>query len=533
MISASSEWVAAHKELLLPEMFIELDYTVTEPGLQEDAVAASNDDTAFSQVAEIVSMEEKSGTRYATLEHGLWGLDGNYPYFNSPADPGYVSQRLSGKDCYFSSYPKIIISFSKLHTQLIPGISITWGSNFDEWAEEFKISAWMDSNLIAEKTVTGNQSSFSPIWINLSNYSRLEIEIIKWSHPYRRARCSHVYLAIRKVYNKSDLMGFEHSQSADLLSASLPKNAITFKLRNDDNRWNPDSPENESMYLLNQQEIRLRYGMDIKGQVEWIDGGVFWIDEWDTPNNGIEASFTARDGFTFMNQDYTGRLSGTLYEIAEAALQQANLPGLSTGADAYYLSPVLRDYTTDVDGDQDYAISAVLQMVAHAANCVVYQDRRGTIRIEPWNESYSGYMIDPFISYTHPEYSISKPLKEVSVGYGTDQRLVIANADQGEVQTIDNPMLMTATDATRVGKKAQEILSNRKVISGEFRADVRLDCLDPIIVTSKYASNIIAITEVNYSTTGGAIRGRYIGRVTSIVLEPEEKYSGEYYSGEI
>lgn len=533
MISASSEWVAAHKELLLPEMFIELDYTVTEPGLQEDAVASSNDDTAFSQVAEIVSMEEKSGARYATLEHGLWGLDGNYPYFNSPADPGYVSERLSGADCFFTERPKLIISFSMLHTQLIPGISITWGSNFDEWAEEFKISAWADSTQIAEITVTGNHSSFSPVWINLSNYSRLEIEVIKWSHPYRRARCSHIYLAIRKVYNKSDLMGFEHSQTADLLSASLPKNAITFKLRNDDSRWNPDSPENENMYLLNQQEIRLRYGMDINGQVEWIDGGVFWIDEWDTPNNGIEASFTARDGFTFMNQDYTGRLSGTLYEIAEAALQQANLPGLSTGADAYYLSPVLMEYTTDVDGDQNYAISAVLQMVAHAANCVVYQDRRGTIRIEPWNESYSGYMIDPFISYTHPEYSISKPLKEVSVGYGTDQRLVIANADQGEVQTIDNPMLMTATDATRVGKKAQEILSNRKVISGEFRADVRLDCLDPIIVTSKYASNIIAITEVNYSTTGGAIRGRYTGRVTSIVLEPEEKYSGEYYSGEI
>jgi hypothetical protein len=527
--------VAAHQQLLLPEMFIELDYTVSEPGLQEDAVASANDDTAFSQVGDVVSMEEKSGAKYATLEHGLWGLDGNYPYFNSPTDPGYVSERLSGTDCFFTVRPKIIISFSMLHTQLIPGISITWGSGFDEWAEEFKISAWVDSNLIAEKTVTDNHSPFIPVWINLSNYSRLEIEVIKWSQPYRRARCSHVYLAIRKVYNKMDLMSFEHSQSADLLSATLPKNAITFKLRNDDSRWNPDNPQNESMYLLNQQEIRLRYGMDINGQIEWIDGGVFWMDEWDTPNNGIEASFTARDGFTFMNQDYTGSLSGTLYEIAEAALQQANLPGLSSGAETYYLSPVLRDYTTDVDtgnGDK-YSISAVLQMVAHAANCVLYQDRRGTIHIEPWNESFSGYMIDPFISYTHPEYSILKPLKEVSVGYGDNQRAVVPNHDTGEVQTIDNPLLIREADAIRVGKHAQEVLEKRKVISGEFRADVRLDCLDPIIVTSKYASNIIAITEVNYSTTGGAIRGKYTGRVTSIVLEPEVRYSGEYYSGEV
>ena len=318
-------------------------------------------------------------------------------------------------------------------------------------------------------------------------------------------------------------------------TARLPKNSISFKLRNDDDRWNPDTPRNESIYLLNQQEIRLRYGMDINGQTEWIDGGVFWLDEWNTPNNGIEASFTARDGFTFMNQSYIGPLSGTLYEIAEAALKQANLPVLSTGAEAYYLSPVLLDYTTDVDAgaDMDYSIAAVLQMVAHAGNCVLYQDRRGSIRIEPWQNRYGGYMIEPHISFTHPEYTISKPLKEVSVGYGDGQRAVIANGDKGEVQTVDNPMLISEADALRVGRKAQEILSNRKIISGEFRADVRMDVLDPIIVASKYASNIIAVTEVHYSTTGGAIRGRYVGRVVSIPLNPEKKHSGEIYLGEM
>ena len=60
-----------------------------------------------------------------------------------------------------------------------------------------------------------------------------------------------------------------------------------------------------------------------------------------------------------------------------------------------------------------------------------------------------------------------------------------------------------------------------------------MDVLDPIIVASKYASNIIAVTEVHYSTTGGAIRGRYVGRVASIPLEPEKKHSGEIYSGEL
>lgn len=241
-------------------------------------------------------------------------------------------------------------------------------------------------------------SPISTVWMNIEGYNRLEIEILKWSLPYRRARCTQIALGIRTVYTKDDLLGFEHAQSADLLSAALPNNRITFKLRNEDDRWNPDNPQNAGQYLMNQQEMRLRYGMDINGAIEWIDGGVFWLDEWNIPSNGVEASFTARDELTFMHAIYTGPLSGTLYEIADAALQQANLPALSTGAEIYALSPVLHQYTTDVTGGamDNTAISAVLQMVAHAANCVLFQDRLGTIRIEPWNSKYKGYMIEPF-----------------------------------------------------------------------------------------------------------------------------------------
>ena len=535
MITASNAWVAAHRELLLPEMFIEIAYTISEPGLQEDAVALGSEETAFSKAPQVVSPEEKESEKYATLEHGMWGLDGSFLYFTgSPRNPGYVAELLSKADGSFDSPPKITITFSMLHTELIPGMTIIWSEAFNEWPTDFRITAWADTRMVSELTVTGNTSPLSTVWINLEEYNRLEIEILKWCLPYHRARCLHIGLGIRTVFTKDELLGFEHTQTADLLSAVLPNNTITFKLRNEDKRWNPDNPQNAGQYLLNQQELRLRYGMEINGQIEWIEGGLFWLDEWNIPSNGMEASFTARDELTFMHAIYTGPMAGTLYEIAEAALQQANLPSLSTGADVYYLSPVLHRYSTNVTNGsmENTAISAVLQMVAHAANCVLHQDRMGTIRIEPWNDSYTGYMIDPFVSFSHPEYTISKPLKAVSVSYGSGQRIEIASHDVGEIQTVDNPMLRTDADALRVGTRAKEILENRKVITGEFRADVRMDCLDPIIVTSKYASNVIAVTEVSYSTTGGAFRGKYTGRVVSINLEPEAKYSGTFYAGE-
>lgn len=172
-------------------------------------------------------------------------------------------------------------------------------------------------------------------------------------------------------------------------------------------------------------------------------------------------------------------------------------------------------------------------MVAHAGNCVMYQDRKGTLHISSWTPRYSGYIIDQDISYSHPEYSISRPLKSVSVGYGDNLRVELNHSTRGEIQTVDNEMVVTQMDAVRVGEKAIDILKNRKVISGDFRSDLRLDCLDSIIVTSKYASNIIALTDVEYSTTGGSFRGKYTGRVVSVKLETASYHVGELYAGEV
>ena len=387
--------------------------------------------------------------------------------------------------------------------------------------------------MISQMVVTDNSSPLSEVRMVLETYNRITIEIMGWSLPYHRARCLDIYLGIRKVYSKKDLMKFEHSQKADLLSASLPKNAISFGLRNDDNRWNPDNPTGSEQYLMERQQITVRYGMRVDNDVEWIKGGTFWLSEWSTPSNGLEATFTARDALEFMDENYVGPLSGTLYEIAEAALIQANLP-LLDGQNRWILDESLEDLTTDISGiSQEYTIAEMLQMIAHAGCCVFYQDRDGRIRIEPWREVYGDYMIEPQISYKHPEYTISKPLKAVTVSYGEREKLQLTVGANGAVQTVDNKMLRSSEDARRVGDRTIEILTNRKEIKGDFRADVRMDALDNIIVVSKYASNVIGITEVKYTTTGGAFKGTYTGRVVSIDLRSEDRRSGEYYVGEV
>lgn len=535
MYYVSAAWDKASREVLLPEMLVELTYQVTDPGIVEAAVVSGVNANADSKISELLTDRRSYETKYNTLGWNVWGLDGSFEYY----DPSYRKDGFMGE--YYSRWdenewesgyePQIVISFPSIRDKVLPGLRITWSVKYNEWATSFRVTAYRGDAVVAEKTVEGNTAVVSEVEMSMGGYNRIVITILAWSVPQGLARCLSVYLGGESVFMKEDLLGYSHSQTSDLLSAALPKNTITFRLRNEKSQWNPDNLEGQAQYLTDQQEIKVRYGMKLPGGIEWIDGGVFWLSEWDVPSNGLEATFTARDLLTFMSDSYAGPKSGTLYEIAETALKQAYLPVLSTGAVSYDLDPVLKDYETSFDGV--YSIAEILQMVAHAGNCVMYQDRHGTLHISSWRARYSGYIIDQTISYSHPEYSISRPLKNVSVGYEGDLRVILPHSNTGEIQTIDNEMIVTQADASRVGEKAIEILQNRKVISGEFRADMRLDCLDSVIVISKYASNIIALTDIEYSTTGGAFRGRYTGRVVSVKLESASYYVGELYAGEV
>ena len=512
MITVSDAWKEAHNQRLLPETFIEISYSVTEPGLQEDASATANLEESYSESASIISSVTVNREKYSSLEQNFWGLDGSFTYYDeTPKNPGYVAFSLSGEDTAFEAQPTITIHFSAVHTELIPGITITWAENLNEWASSFRVAAYNGLDLVTERVVEDNTSPLSQIWMDLQNYDRLTIEVLKWSHPQHRARVERVFLGIRSIYTKDDLLGYTHTQSVDLLSGALPKNEIVFRLRNEDSRWNPENPTGAERYLMERQEVYVKYGMSVGDNTEWIDGGHFWLSGWSTPANGIEASITARDLLEFMNEKYTGRTEGWLYAIASDAFRQANLPVTEKDKNRYYIDESLYDSIGYIEGD--HTIAEVLQKVAHMGCCVLYQDRNGVMRLEPRNKVPTDYVIRREMSYSHPEFEISKPLKAVEVSYGEEGKYVLPVSASGEVQTVDNDFIGTEADAQRVAEATAAVLKGRKAITGEFRADPRLDALDIVTVESKFATNPVVISEIVYSTTGGGFHGRYSGRV--------------------
>jgi len=530
MISTSDAWRTAHQQTIVPEAFVEITYDVTEPGLQEDATLTNNGTAGYAQAVDIVDTTNKSHPLYATLEENVWGLNGSFNVLPDAApygDTAYVSSMQSDSDGTFSSVPVITLSFSSVREQPIPGITITWSSAYEEYATRFRITALNGTAQVFSREFE-NTTVQTVCELALAEYTEIRLEILAWCLPFHRARLERIFLGISQTYTKADLFAYTHSQSGDLLSAELPKNSVQFSLNNVDGIWNPDNLTGNVRFLAEQQKISIRYGYKLDNNVEWIDAGTFWISEWETPSNGLEVRFVARDLLEFMSDFYAGKRSGTLYAIAEAALIQAELPVMGDGTPRYRISDNLKEWSVDFSNDDsDYTLAEIVQLCANAACCVMYQDRKGMLRIEPLRENASGYAVKRYISYAHPEFHLTKPLKSVSVndGMGTAE-----NGPAGEIQTLDNSLITDEIMANRVAEWVRKTLEGRRTLSGEYRADPSLDVFDKIAVESKYGmNNAIYVTNIEYSYAG-AFKGRYEGRITE--FKPDFWFAGELKAGD-
>lgn len=507
MIAVSNAWKAVQKDTVLPESFVEVTYWITEPGAQGLATESNNGALFYSNHSAVVETTNKDFRKYATLENNLWSLDGSFEILPDKApygDTGYVAD---------VENPMVTIMLPSVRTQVIPGITIVWSEEYGEYATRCRITALNGTEIIKSEEFL-NDSVSSAFNMPIAGYDRIYIEIIDWIIPDHRPRIERVYLGAFEVYTKANLLKYSHTQSVDLLSTELPKNEIVFSLDNSSDVWNPDNPVGNVRYLMDRQEVTVRYGYKLPSGIEWIPAGTFWINEWNTPSNGLEATFTARDLLEFLNITYTGPRTGTLYSIATAALAQGDLPKTENGEPRYFVDEYLKTISTDFSTDEDsYTAAVILQMVANAGQCVIHPDRNGILRIERFAQQLSDYEIRRDVSYTHPERTLTKPPKSVSV----NESMWVENlGSTGESIEIKNPLVTQAGNATQVGKWSAAVLRNRNFINGSYRPDPRLDVLDVVSIESKYSNNFIAaVTEITYEYNG-AFRGRYTGREVDV-----------------
>lgn len=417
----SEEWKDNQNELLVSESFVELSLKLTDPDAYEDATAEHNGSVHFSDKADyVVSEVNKNIDPHATLERNLWVLDGNREILpvSDYGENGYISDVICGESRTFSKNPILSLNFSKVFTNLIKGVTFVWSNVFGEYATDFIVTAYNDDKVVAKSTVTDNRAVGMTVLVDIVNYNRITVEVLKWSLPYRRARIASIQIGADVVYAKNDLISYSHTQEVDPISSALPKSEISFSINNEDDSYNPNNLSSMAKYLVERQEVKVRYGYKIGDAVEWIDSGTFYLSGWDAPQNGLSADFTARDLLEFMTGIYDRGVYApngiSLYDLAVSVLQDANLPLEEDGTVKWLIDDSLKNIYTTAPLPVDTHANC-LQLIANAGMCVMYQDRRGVLRIEPYVKTTTDYSINNFNSHSKSEISLSKPLKDVKV----------------------------------------------------------------------------------------------------------------------
>jgi len=591
--SVSAGWKENQQKTLVSESFIEIQLGLTDPEAVESVVPIATDLAPFAHLDQVVSRGVRNITPYATLERNLWVLDGSkriLPTTNF-VDTSYVGNLLSNSDCTFTSNPVVELTFPRVFNSYLPGLIIIWDMAHGDYAVDFKITLYKEGTKGSEKLVTGNDTVRTVVEMDINEYDKIVVEILKWSSPRRRARIARIHLGLSITYEKGDLFGtFTHSQEVDPLSAKMPKMSLKFSVNNVDDSYNPYNQTGISKYLAERQEIQVRYGYRIGSGVEWIPGGTFYLSGWDAPQNGLYANFEARDILEFMNGIFMKgvyRPSGiSLKALAEEVLLDAGLPEREDELPPWKLHESLDDIYT-VAPLPLVRHSECLQMIANAAECVMYVDREGFLRIEPAPTSMTDYRVDNFNSYKRPEVALTKPLKQVDVSYysfvvdaevkeiykgqlsvsgtetiqitysnpavetvatveggtlvsatyytnaceleitasgvveitivgkelKTSEAIVTVSTGEpvGETQSVKNKLITSQSRAIAVGNWVKEYLTNRRIVSFDWRADPRLDALDKIMVQNKFGISPLRVTEFTI-TYNGAFKGKGRGR---------------------
>jgi hypothetical protein len=163
-------------------------------------------------------------------------------------------------------------------------------------------------------------------------------------------------------------------------------------------------------------------------------------------------------------------------------------------------------------------VSQFLQQCAASHGYAIWQTSNGEIHVHtPDFLSPGDYRIGKNISYTHPETELSKPLKSVkfsryNVCGDTSGYEEYSVGSSGESIWVDCPYIWDDSSHSFLSDKYKLWWKNREVVSGEFRADPRLELFDVITIESTYGEiTPVAITNLRY-TFNGSFRATYTGK---------------------
>lgn len=444
--------------------YIRIRFGLTDTDAAATCTPEAAAQTYFARPASLL-LEDAPKRVYATFEPGRMKADGLQRIAPGPGGgnmqsvqaEGFVSAELSDEEGAFpaGAEPALTLRFSKTHA--VPGLTFTFDAICGDWPDRLRLTAYGPDGpggteaLLLDRIYAPDAAEWtSPDAID--RFDRLEARFLHTSKPFRRVRLQQLLFGFGLVFDSHSVTQASRRAEVDPIGRRLPVNTFAFTIVNinsltgadgkDQYLYDPDNAQGIYRYISGQNPLRVEFGQRLPDGMTWGDvaagtWGALELSGWREVYEGGVTEWTPGgryyltgrpvvDGLTarFEAQDALSGLTGTfyrgvyapagrsLYELALEVLHDSGLPRFDANAPPWKLWEGLAEFTSAAPLPAK-PHRELLQLIAHAACCVLYTDREGYLRIEPANDVQDAFLLGMDSMYARPRVSQIPTLRAV------------------------------------------------------------------------------------------------------------------------
>lgn len=371
MIQTSSAYKLAMKEYFRDNGFIRVSIGVVEHnaqnGLKVDTV--SEDYKWWSNLTNPIQQEAVvEEIDYATLEQDFLLCDGTQRFLPLQQDwnnSGY---------CIISDDILGTIEFELDDEYAIKGITLDFTDNYPT---EFVVDT--GDNVL---TFQNNSRYFETAEVLGNTISHIKITPTSMKGGQQRFRIAKIIMGVGLYLTNTDIADSTLSEEVSPISETLPQTVFNIDVIDYNDKYNIDNPSSYTNFLHTGQSVDVSMGQKLEdGSIEYLNVAKLWLTSWASAYGKM--SFTATDMLSFyLDAVYT--MSNPLVHSRTAYADCVEILENGLGLESYQY--IIDDYLKTVYLSNPYPevnAPSLLQSLANACRCVIYQDSQQRIIVKP------------------------------------------------------------------------------------------------------------------------------------------------------
>lgn len=206
-------------------MSLEINYIDAPEGAQEKMTVIGEGSNALSDP----SLIAKGGKDipYATLEPGIWKLDGTMQIMPDDPNPGWWSLERSGDDGRFQNPPRVTISFPESYGST--GFTMTFSPSTNQWCNEIHATWYNKQTLLLDQTYypTG------PNWIleeKIESFDTVVFELLSTNEPGHFAKMQRIEIGRTVLLGADELISVRLLNEVDPSLCELTVDTMEFEM---------------------------------------------------------------------------------------------------------------------------------------------------------------------------------------------------------------------------------------------------------------------------------------------------------------